>query len=282
MAKSFVTSAGQPLPEGGWSWHGGKGAMIWQLMFTESGLMTGLKRFPEERRASFFCLAPETGEVLHDDFVLTGGGEQGEPVGDGWMIGLETTHGNLLFCHAFQQGSPEHQGIWAVDSAAGALAWSRPDLSYAANLGDTFLVYKSRVFAGFPERDFWLLDPLTGKEIEQIGTAPERFNPLRNEAIGEEERQGVLLPVAGMDKSGHLETIECGSSTVTVTHRMSAGEGTESAWSSVLAITAGGRVLYEDEMGNAVAVPLFNSALVRNKRLYYIKEREVLVSLPVS
>lgn len=280
--KSFVTSAGYPLPEGGWTWHGGEGAMIWQLMFTENdGLVTGLKRFPEEHRASLFCLAPESGEVLRDDFVLTDG-EHDEPVGDGWMIGLETTHGHLLLCHAFQQGSPEHQGIWAVDPAAGVLAWSRPDLSYVGNLGDTFLVYKSRVFAGFPERDFWLIDPLNGREVEHIGTEPEHFNSLRNAAISEEERQGVLLPVADVDESGHLETIKYGSSTITVTHRMSAGAGTDSAWRSVLVITVGGRALYEDAMGNADAAPLFNSTLVWGKRLYYIKKREVLVSFPIS
>ncbi|HHE31871.1 MAG TPA: hypothetical protein ENL07_04410 [Chlorobaculum parvum] len=281
-AKSFVTSDGQPLPEGAWSWHGGKGAMIWQLMFADGGLLLGLKRFPEQRRASLFCLSSETGQVFCDDFVLAGGGDSSEPVGDGWMIGLETTHRNLLFCHGFQSGSPEHQGIWAVDLSIGTLVWSRPDFAFAANLGETFLAYKSRVFAGFPERDYYLIDPFTGREVEHIGTDPERFNQLRNEAIGEEDRQGVMLPSAGMDESGHVETIELAGSSVTATHRLACDGGTESAWSSVLAFNAGERLLYKDAMGKAEAVPLFNNFLVKDQRLYYIKEREVLVSIDLS
>jgi len=282
MANGSIVSSGQSLPEGGWSWHGGSGAMIWQLMFADSGLLFGLKRFPEQRRASLFCLDSETGRMLCDDFVLTGGADSAEPVGDGWMIGLETTHRNLLFCHGFQPGSPEHQGIWAVDLAEGTLAWGRPDVVFAANLGESVLAYKSRVFAGFPERDYFLIDPLTGREVEHIGTDPERFNALRNEAVGEEERQGVVLPSAGMDEFGHLETIRLGGSTVTAMHRLVSGGGTENAWSSVLALNAGDRLLFEDTMGQAGAAPLFNNFLVRDQRLYYIKEREMLVSIDLS
>lgn len=281
-AGGSIAAFGQRLPEGGWHWHGGSGAVIWQLMFADAGLVMGLKRFPEQRKASLFCLASESGRVVCDDFVLTGGGEANTPVGEGWMIGLETTSGNLLYCHGFQPGSPEHQGLWAVDLAAGRVAWSRPDLSYAANLGDAFLAYKSRVFAGFPERDYYLIDPRTGRETEHIGTEPERFNALRDRAAGEEQRQGVLLPDAGMDESGHVETIECGAFTIKALHRLAGAGGTESSWRSVLAVSAGNRLLFEDTMGQAGAVPLFNNFLVKDRRLYYIKEREVLKSVVVS
>jgi len=99
-----------------WSWHGGRGALVWQLMFGDE-LVMGIKRFPQERKAMLFCLEASTGRVLCENFVLTAEGENElpVPVGDGWMIGFETVHGGLLFCHAFQPGSPEHQGIWAVD-----------------------------------------------------------------------------------------------------------------------------------------------------------------------
>lgn len=283
-AGDLVKSSVQPFPDGGWSWHGGSGAVIWQLMFTGSGLLTGLKRFREQRRAALFCLDPETGCALCDDVVLAGGGKAIEPVGEGWMIGLETTHRNLLYCHAFQPGGPEHQGIWALDPSSGTLVWSRPDLAFAANLGDTFLAYSSRVFAGFPERDYFLIDPLTGSVIEQIGTAPERFNPLRNAALAEDERQGVVLPVAGIgEPAGHLERIDCGASTVTARHSLMAGdEGTDSSWQSVLSVVVGSRIVYEDMMGKAGIAPLFNNFLVRDRRLFYIKEREVLISFAVS
>jgi hypothetical protein len=273
--------SGQPEAGTQWSWSGGNGALIWQLMFGDETVM-GIKRFPRERKAAFFCLESSTGRVLCDDFVLTAGGENAAPVGDGWMIGLETVHGGLLFCHTYQQGSPEHQGIWALDLPAGRVAWSRPDLVFTANLGDAFLAYRSLVFAGFPERDYFLIDPLTGRELEHFGTAHERPNRLRDAAQSEEERQGILLPDVVFDGPGHVERIESGATSVTVRHRMESGAEGLPSWVSALSVTGGDRLVHEEVMASGEPMPVFNSFLIKDDRLYYIKERELLVSLVIS
>lgn len=282
---SSATSGERPVqPSAGnrWSWHGGRGALIWQLMFGGETVM-GIKRFPQERKASFFCLESSSGRVLRDDFVLTfDNGESEAPVGDGWMIGLETVHGNLLFCHAYQTGSPEHQGIWALDLPAGRVSWGRPDLVFTVNFGDAFLAYRSIVFAGFPERDYFLIDPLTGRELEHLGTAHERPNRLRDAAQSEEERQGILLPDATFDEPGHVEHIESGSMTVTVRHRMEHGAEGIPAWVSTLCVSEGDRLIHEAVMASGEPMPVFNSFLIKDDRLYYIKERAFLVSLEVS
>jgi hypothetical protein len=250
-------------------------------MFSSDAVM-GIKRFPQERKATFFCLESFTGRMLRDDFVLTAGDENETPVGDGWMIGLETVHGSLLFCHAYQPGSPEHQGIWALDLLAGRVAWSRPDLTYTANLGDAFLAYRSIVFAGFPERDYYLLDPLTGGEIEHLGTAHERPNQLRDVAESEEARQRILLPGLAFDERGHVERIGLGASCVTVHHRIEIGAEGAAGWKATLAVTEGDRLVHEERMASGEPAPVFNSFLIKDSRLYYIKEREHLVSLVVS
>jgi hypothetical protein len=281
---STVTSGDRPLQSGDaktWSWSGGNGAIVWQLMFSDDAVM-GLKRFPQERRASFFCLESASGHVLCDDFTLISEGEIAAPVGDGWMVGLESVHGGLLFCHAFQQGSPEHLGIWAVDLAASRVAWSRPDLAFTANLGDALLAYRSIVFAGFPERDYFLLDPLTGREIEHLGTAHERPNQLRDAAESEEERQRILLPDAAFDELGHFERIGLGASSVTVRHRIEVDAKGVPGWKARLAVTEGDRLIHEDVMSSGEPTPVFNSFLIKESRLYYIKERESLVSFPIS
>jgi hypothetical protein len=265
-----------------WSWHGGSGALIWQLMFSGSDAVMGIKRFPRQRAATLFCLESFTGCVLRDNFVLTGGAEPDVPVGDGWMTGLETTHGELLFCHAYQPGSPEHQGIWAVDLKGNGIVWSRPDLVYAANLGDSLLVYRSKVFAGFPERDYWLIDPLSGRELDHPGMDHERPNRLRLMAESEQERQGIMLPDSGFDESGQVEHIDCGSWRASAFHRMYIAEGGAVSWASSLTITAGDRLLYEDIMATSETMPVFNNFLIRKGRLYYIKEKESLISVAVS
>lgn len=273
--------SGQPEAGTRWSWHGGRGALIWQLMFGRETVM-GIKRFPQERKAAFFCLESSTGRMLCDDFVLTAGDENETTVGDGWMIGLETVHGGLLFCHAYQPGSPEHQGIWALDLPAGRVAWSRPDLVFTANLGDAFLAYRSIVFAGFPERDYFLIDPQTGRELERLGTAHERPNQLRDAAESEEERQGILLPDAAFDELGHVERIGLDATSVTVRHRMESGAEGVPGWVSTLSVSESKRLVHEDVMTSGEPMPVFNSFLIKEGRLYYIKERERLVSLVVS
>ncbi|RXK89124.1 DUF4905 domain-containing protein [Chlorobaculum sp. 24CR] len=274
--------SGQPEAGKQWSWSGGNGALVWQLMFGNDTVM-GIKRFPEQRKASLFCLEASTGRVLCDDFVLTHkSGEDEVLVGDGWMIGLETVHGGLLFCHTYQPGSPEHQGIWAVDLAAGRVAWSRPDLVFTANLGDALLTYRSLVFAGFPERDYWLVDPETGRELEHFGTAHERPNQLRDAAQSEEAWQGILLPDAALDEAGHVERIALGATSVTVRHRMKSGAEGVPGWVATLSVRAGDRLVHEAVMAAGEPMPVFNGFLMKDKRLYYIKEREVLVSLEVS
>jgi hypothetical protein len=272
----------QPLAGVMWSWHGGHGALIWQLMFSGDAVM-GIKRFPQERKAAFFCLESSTGRLLRDNFVLTfDNGESETPVGDGWMIGLETVHSGLLFCHTYQSGSPEHQGIWAINLPEGHIVWSRPDLTYTANLGDAFLAYRSIVFAGFPERDYVLIDPLTGCEIEHLGTAHERPNQLRDAAQSEEERQRILLPDTAFDEAGHVENINHGATSVTVCHRMELGAEGVPGWVSTLSVSEGERLVHEDVMASGEPMPVFNSFLLKDDRLYYIREREFLVSFVVS
>jgi hypothetical protein len=265
-----------------WSWHGGSGVLIWQLMFSGNDMVMGIKRCARRRAATLFCLESSTGCVLRDNFVLTGGGETDLPVGEGWMTGLETTHGNLLFCHAYQPGSPEHQGIWAVDLVGNGIVWSRPDLVYAANLGDSLLAYRPKVFAGFPERDYWLIDPLSGRELDHPGLEHERTNRLRLMAESEQERQGIMLPDSGFDESGQVEHIDCGDWRANAFHRMRNEKDGTVLWESFLTVTAGDRLLYEDKMASSETMPVFNNFLIRKKRLYYIKEKESLISVAVS
>ncbi len=262
-----------------WSWHGGNGAMIWQLMYLDSGRVLGIKRFPALRSASLFCLDPDTGDALCDDFVLKYDGQPDAPVGEGWMIGLETTHGELVFCHTYQPGSPEHSGLWAVDLSGGSVVWSRPDLVFAANLGESFLVYRTSVFAGFPEREYLLVDPRTGNELEHLGTGHERPNLLRDSAESEESRQGIVLPDLFQSGAEPVECIISGELRVEGYHRMN-GDG--NSWVSGLRIFNGGNIVYEDTMAAGLPMPRFTNFLIKGPALYYIKGNEELISVVIK
>ncbi len=262
----------------GWAWHAGSGAVVWQLMFPADGLVAGLKRRPSLREASLFCLDAATGEALCDDFVVTSGPD-GLPVGDGWMVGLEAAGEGLLFVHGFQEGSPEHQGIWAVDPSRGAIVWSRPEAVFAAYADDALLVYRNRMFAGFPEREYWLIDPRTGEVVESLGTGHERPNELRMHAPGEAERQGIRLAESRPSLAGPVESIESGALLVEGRHEPSLLPG---AWRSTLRAVVGGVVIHEGVMAASAPAPVCNNFLTRMGRLYYIKENEQLISVDLT
>jgi hypothetical protein len=262
-----------------WSWHAGKGSVIWQLMFPAGDIVAGLKRSPALRTASLFCLDAGTGREICDAFVPMVGAGSDSPVGEGWMIGLETTHDGLLFCHSFQPGSPEHQGLWAVDLRERRVVWSRPEAVFAANLGTSFLVYRTRLFAGFPEREYWLVDPRSGEVIEALGTGHERPNLLRMTAEGEETRQGIMLPETRMSDDGPIELVEAGAAMAEARHLPSLQPG---AWSSTIRAMVGGLTVHEGIMASASPGPLFNNFLVRGSKLFYIKENEALVGVALS
>ena len=262
-----------------WSWHAGKGSVIWQLMFTEGGIVTGLKRNPAARTASLFCLDAASGREICGEFVPMVAEGSDLAVGDGWMLGLETTHGGLLFCHAFQPGSPEHQGLWAIDLPARRVVWGRPEAVFAANLGNSFLVYSTRMFAGFPEREYWLVDPRNGEVIEALGTGHERPNLLRMSAVSEESRQGISLPEARMSGGGPVEWIDAGAVTAEGRHAPSLLPG---AWRSTVMASVGGLTVHDGVMAAASPAPLFNNFLIREGVLYYIRENEELVGVALS
>ncbi len=259
-----------------WVWHAGRGAVIWQLMFPDEGMVAGLKRAPATRKASLFCLDAASGRVVTDDFVPMIVEGSDSPVGEGWMIGLETTHAGLLYCHAFQPGSPEHQGIWALDLRARRVVWSRPEAVFAANLGTSLLVYRTRLFAGFPEREYWLIDPMTGEVIEALGTGHERPNLLRMKAVDEVTRQAIMLPEVRPSDDGPVELIDAAPVTAEGLHVLSLLPG---AWRSAVRVRIDGRTVYEGDMSSASPGPLLNNFLIRGSTLYYIKENEELIGV---
>lgn len=275
-----------------WSYHAGNGVFLWQLMFPGTGQVVGQKRDPESHVSSFFCLDAATGAVLCDDFVLMQGGDKDIPAGGGWMVGLETTLGELVFCHAYLPESPEHLGLWAVNLPERNVLWSRPDLVFAANLETSLLMYRHSVFAGFPEREYFLVDPVTGRDLENLGADHEKANALRYEAESEEVRQGLVLPGlqscpagkavtgnSGKSCSGGLspyhESIVLGELKIEGFHESLS----DSCWMSRIRIFLGEDLVYNDLIAVNARRPQLNNFLIKDRSLYYIKNNGELISV---
>ncbi len=276
-----------------WHFHAGEGALIWHLMFNQTGALIGQKRFVTTRKALFFSLDALTGEVFCDDYLLMDHGND-LPVGEGWLVGLETTREHLLYCYSYQQQSPEHIGIWAVDLRVGKVVWSRLDIVFVANLDHQFLVYRPSVFAGFPERHFFLIDPSSGADICSLGQDGSEVNALRGRALTEEERQGVelsrfvtenmveerrALERAGIAEPTRCECIVHGSFTVAAFHEPARSlEG----WHSFLRVWSLDRLVYSASMEESAERPCLNNFLIRGDNLYYLKDKEELTCVALS
>jgi len=276
-----------------WRFDAGDGALVWQMMFTDTGDLIGQKRFAAKRKSLFFGIEPPTGRVFCDDYLVMDH-VQGVPAGDGWFTGIETTRGGLGYCYACQQYSPEHQGLWAVDFRRGRVVWSRSDISFTANLGDEFLVCKTSLFGGFPERQFLFVDSFTGSEICKAALDSAQVHAIREAVVPEEVRQRITLPgfvvdgiaeerlaSGGFDVSetSRCESLVYGDLTVVALHEFAALSG---IWRSSLKVWRMDCLVYDDCMEEGVDKPCLNNFLIQSDNLYYVREKKELVCVALS
>ena len=274
-----------------WRYDAGHGALVWHMMFTDRGDLVGQKRFASNRQTLFFCIEPDTGKVLCDNYLLM---DHALPAGDGGFTGLETTRKDLAYCYACLPLSPEHKGVWAIDFRTGRVVWSRSDIGFVANLNDRFLVSRSSVFGGFPERSFLFVDPLTGSNISHHALDSAQVNALRNEAVPEEIRQKVILPCffteemaeapSALKNIGFTAPTPCeyilqGALTVVALHEKTKLTG---LWRSSLKVWSTDRLVYADSMAECAGTPRLNNFLIRSDNLYYLKEKGEIVCVALS
>jgi len=276
-----------------WRYHAGRGALVWQLMFTGGGNLVGQKRFASSRKALFFCIDTVTGKLFCDDYLFVDPLHP-LPLAEGGFTVLETTLGNLVYCSVCQQNSPEHQGIWAVDFMEGRVVWSRPDLVFIANLDNELLACRLSSFAGFPERHFLLIDPFTGADSRLQGIETIEVNALRAGVVQEEVRQQVILPEFVTEGTGRermamkgvgigaatcCECIVHDSFTVAVLHEPAQ---LPALWRSSLNVWQNDRLIHTETLEEGVEKPALNNFLIRRETLYYLKRREELVCVALS
>lgn len=265
-----------------WRYCPRNGALLWKIMFLEPDLIVCENRLKETNKTFFTCLLLQSGKEVLKDFTLEE--RVGESGPEYCMTGLETTRGNLFYVHGYQDNSPEHAGIWAVDPIKASVVWARPGAAFVANLEAGMLVYSAGSFAGFPERSYMLLDCMTGEVIDTIGEDTQRANALRRESLSDEEIQKVLLPgvpepgcsIPGLSGDGFGEYIEHDGGLVTVIH--TPGKGGEGFDATIRGYCKGSMV-YEDILAAGTAVPCVNYFLLRGVTLYYIRNMNELISV---
>ena len=257
-------------------------ALPWKIMFIEPDLLVCENRHRNSGKTFFACLLRGSGKEILRDFSL--GRHVQNVAGKDWMTGLETVRGDLFYVHGYEDNSPEHRGIWAVDPLKGEIIWARPEAAFVANLQGGMLVYAAGSFAGFPERNYYLLDAQSGEVLETIGEDALKANSMRRESLSDEELQKVILPevadhgrlVTGLSDEDFAEYIEHDGLLITVIHSSGkSGEG----FDATISAYRNGTKIYQDSLARSAAVPCVNYFLLHNVTLYYIKDMYELISV---
>lgn len=293
-------------------WEFTKSGNLWRALFlADSNKIIGEHRGQTEKKASFFLLDNETGALVWEDFVLqhSGGPIAGKPIGDGWWVGLEGVYKHLAYLHSYEDPSvPEHMGLWALDTHTKTISWERPDTAFISMTREhKILAYKEVPVDGFAERSFVLLDPLSGKELEDLGKNSAHATLLRDQSFALDESQEVNLPTHYDQKTEGftdvLETVQKHSNpqrviagfdiihqndrTILGYHEQTSMLVNTQAGIPVQALNytvkviESDKVVFEDTIGKGMSGLLMDGFFTRNGHLYYVRERDTLCCIEV-
>ncbi|MCS7212182.1 MAG: DUF4905 domain-containing protein [Chloroherpetonaceae bacterium] len=287
-----------------WQFHKPNG-LIWRALFLDPHYLIGEFRERGARKVSFFLLDTETGKLIWDNFVLID--TAAKPVGDGWWVGMETVYRGLVLFHGYYSPNvPEHLGIWAFDPLTKTLRWVRPDVSYLCIVDDQLLAVRNVLVDGYVERAFLSLNPLTGEAIEDFGQNTAAVNALRERAPNLLEEQNITLPehiteqspnYAIVAKQAQMQTgaarvvagfdvLTYQGKTILGYHEQTAQWVTNQAGLRVQALNyklfvldEKQAIIYEDILGAQMSGLLVDGFFMRQNRLYYVKETNMLCAV---
>lgn len=292
-------------------WSFQKQGTIWLSQFLENGNLivehrTGNRRAVlTERKVSFLSLDKNTGTLRWENFMLTD--EQGGEIGDGWWVGLELVHKNLFYLHGYVAPRiPEHRGLWAFEADSPRLAWKDESVSFVARVGDELLVYRPSDSESFAERNYFVLNALTGEALREISTT--EADKFRDQSQDFASAQGVLLPTRYDNFSSDFERVKLLAEKATSAKNIVAGydyielptvtilgyhEQTDKmvltqsgtpvkALTYRLFVLESGNIVYQDTLGEAMSGLLTDGFFLRGNRLYYTKNQDTLVAFDLS
>ncbi len=292
-------------------WSFQKEGTIWLSQFLENGNLIIEHRIGErravlkERKVRFLSIDANTGKPLWDNFVLTD--EQGNEIGEGWWVGLELVHKNLFYLHSYVAPRiPEHRGLWAFDAYSTKLVWKDESVSFVAHVGDELLVYRPADTESFAERQYFILNALTGEKLRDVSTT--EADAFRDKSQDFATAQGVTLPTRHNNFSPDFERmkslaeksspakniiagydcIELGSVTILGYHEqtdkmvLTQNSMPVKALTYTLFVLEDENIVYRDTLGDAMSGLLTDGFFVRGNRLYYTKNLDTLVALDLS
>jgi hypothetical protein len=143
-------------------------AIIWKLLISPDGILTGEERDLDKKTASLFALDVLSGDMLWRD----------KTIDEAWWFNSERATADTIFIQKFRKPDmPEPKGIIALDIHTGLMRWEQPDVSMLFEYDKK--VYAQREAMG--RKEFFALDSITGEVLEAYGS--EKDNILAMQAL---------------------------------------------------------------------------------------------------
>ncbi|HWF44566.1 MAG TPA: DUF4905 domain-containing protein [Candidatus Kapabacteria bacterium] len=264
--------------------------VIWKLLISPAGTLAGETRNVETKTASIFAIDVATGSVRWRDVAIR------EP----WWFASETATDATLYIQTFRTPElPEPQGIIALDMHTGKERWMQPEFSFVA-LGAQGIVYAMK--QGFSRRDYFALDTLTGTVVQAFGEDATDAQLARDSAresdpnsyyatpLGEDHADRIRELLKGTmeinDIRGSIDVLEFGRYLI-LNYHARIQDRPEAALQNLLSnelivIDARtGDLLFRETLHRETPFPLPDNFFVTHRTLIYVKEKRILVGVPL-
>jgi hypothetical protein len=264
--------------------------VLWRILLSESGFIVGEDRDIDQKSVAFFCIHGNTGKVNWSDLSF----------GENWWIGIDALVKDRLYLHGFINPSlPDHRKIIAVDLPSGRELWRNEDYALLYARPDQIIAYRDL----FEKRIFYELDPRSGNLLGEFAEEPENSPRYRQEQCGSSN----LIVGAPFDPKttddpamhnhylkfcsdgrlrGLVEFARTGSTTVISFHRMKspASESAPEILENHLLIVDDMRssIIYQDILNAETPAAVPGSFFIESSNLFYIKEKNTIVSIDLS
>ena len=287
---SFLNGAGLKKS---WSYEtAAPDVIVWKLLISPSGILTGEERNVEKKTASLFALDVRSGKMLW----------RGRELDEAWWFGMERATDERLYVHRFRKPDmPEAKGIIAIDLITGKTIWEQPELVLIADLGDEVIAMRQ----GFERQDFFKLEGASGNPIEELGRDAAIVKPYLELAEAQDKKslytasitpgsehfdavEGLLRNVLRVeDVRGSIDFLEFGSYVLFSYHeriKSDANAMLRNLLKNELVVIdrESSDIVFRDTLHRETPFPVPDNFFINNDTLIYVKEKRELTGVRLA
>ncbi len=270
----------------------GPDVLIWKLLISPNGILTGEERDVEKKTASLFALDVRTGKMLW----------RGRELDEKWWFGSERATDERLYLHRFRKPDmPEAKGIVTLDLLTGDTIWEQQELILIADLGEEAIAMKQ----GFERQDFFRLNAANGEVMEELGRDAVAIRPL----LEADERadkhssytasispgsehfeaiEGLLRTVLTVENvRGSIDFLETGNFVIfsyheRITNNPNAMLRNLLRSELVVLDRLSGEIVFRETLHEETPFPVPDNFFINNDTLIYVKDKRELVGVRLA